>query len=219
MERHWQETEGMREREKENRAYRWSVPDRNSSTSPSSTSARSSQLCRQKHWRSQIWPPDIVFWLKPGGACWKSTGKEGAGGEKKRSDGGSAGKWKVVRVQVWRIWGFPQWKQHLMRRWFMTRTAGWDPCAVLQNLPGSQSLFFGGAGVSKIEFRQREENSKLSSELLEQRLQCGSWSCPNTQREINQSKKKKAETQTTAFLAHTVYINLLGSMEIGSLGP
>lgn len=83
---------------------------------------------------------------------------------------------------------------------------------------GRNRSFFWGGGGSKIEFRQREENSKLSSELLEQRLQCGSWSCPNTQREINQSKRKKAETQTTAFLAHTVYINLLSSMEIGSLG-
>lgn len=91
-----------------------------------------------------------------------------------------------------------------MRRWFMTRTAGWDPCAGLQNLPGSQSIAF----FSSFFFFFRQDSNKerktasCPASYWNKDFSVGAGEnavMPKTQRDINQTERGKAEISDYCF--------------------
>lgn len=103
---------------KKKKAYRL-VVSTNSSISSSFLSVFTTFREKTELPRSQIWPHDIVFWSKPGGRAKKAQRERR---KKKKREKRRHG-WEVESVEtalrVWlNLWGFPQWKQHLMRGGF-----------------------------------------------------------------------------------------------------
>lgn len=122
------------------------VQNRNSSISPSLLGVFTTFRENTGRPSSQIWPHDIVFWLKPGGRAKKAQ-------EKKRRSRGTAGKQKLGRARVWRIWGFPQWKQPLMCGGFWRAPLDGIHVQDCRNSQGHIHIFFFFTG-----FKQRTEN-------------------------------------------------------------
>lgn len=130
----------LKEKKKKEQTYRLVVLNTNSSRSPSLLSVSTSFRENTARPSSQIWPHDIVFWLKPGGRAKKAQEKKGEAeaqlGSRQRERG-------------WRIWGFPQWKQHLMRGGFWRAPLDGIHAQDCRNSQGHIHFFFFSQDLNK----------------------------------------------------------------------
>lgn len=93
-----------------------------------------------------------------GGGVQKKHPKKRKEWERERKAEAQLGSTNYTALRVWfNLWGFPQWKQHLMRGGFCERRWMESMCKASERLPGTHSHFF------LTGFRQRTENVTFAS--------------------------------------------------------